>query len=184
MSDNKIMWTMLQRKNDSKWEIVGIIESNMITTGHITASFELIKKMVEYLNHGHKFDLPTHVLDELDYILKSNGCNDLNELAEKKEPDGDAPSCIYNEYAKRTLVSCVLEYRRLSIYVNDLYDKKIDDDTNYRYQAIQEVVCEKLVDKYGRFDDGQYIDFGWTYEDFDENWSAVDGFGKVDGVSL
>lgn len=65
------MWTMLQRKIDSKWELVRVDTMDIVhRTGYLSRSLPIMVEFVAYMNNGHKGDIPQAILDDLDYIKK------------------------------------------------------------------------------------------------------------------
>lgn len=65
------MWTMLERKIDSKWELVRIDNMDIVhRTGYLSMSLPIMVEFVAYMNNGHKGDIPQAILDDLDYIKK------------------------------------------------------------------------------------------------------------------
>ena len=68
---------------------------------------------------------------------------------------------IKQEYEKRNLIALIAEYKRLDMfveYVVDVLDDQPDDDTNDRYQLVQEVICQNLLKEYDKHSSA-FLDF-------------------------
>lgn len=68
---------------------------------------------------------------------------------------------ISSEYKKRSLTSLLVEYARLSTYIDVILSDNhncIDEDTELRYSLVQEEICSKLLAD-SHFCDGKYVDF-------------------------
>lgn len=73
---------------------------------------------------------------------------------------------ITSEYEKRSLTALLAEYARLDTYIVSVLDfqkgKCVDDDTLERYECVKEVICSRLLKKYGNFTDGRFIPFKYN----------------------
>ena len=83
---------------------------------------------------------------------------------------------IKQEYEKRNLIALIAEYKRLDMfveYVVDVLDDQPDDDTNDRYQLVQEVICQNLLKEYDKHSSA-FLDFEyWKDIGLPSNWSSA-----------
>lgn len=53
------MWTMLERKIDSRWELVRVDSMDIVhRTGYLSMSLPIMVEFVAYMNNGRKGDIP------------------------------------------------------------------------------------------------------------------------------
>lgn len=91
---------------------------------------------------------------------------------------------IFSEYEHRSLTSLLVEYARLTYYVEsicDCDDKFIDDDSLYRLECVKDVICNRLLKKYNYFVTGQYYSFEY-YMDGLSSSAASEPFSADGGT--
>lgn len=72
----------------------------------------------------------------------------------------DNRTYILEEYKKRNLNALLVEYMRISIFMDFSLDKYkfIDDDTICRHEILRDLICDKLLD-ISNFFDGHSVIF-------------------------